>query len=236
MRASDNSSFRDAGQDLRVKPETVTSQTAAKIRQAISSGRFRPGERLVESNLCQLMGVSRTTIRETLRRLEAEQLVVNSPNVGPSVAVIDWKAAEQIYEVRALLEGEAAALCAQRVSPEILAEIRRALEGFEKAVEQRDPDERVHTTEAFYEAILRGCGNDVLADAVTRLNARVSLLRATSMSRSGRATESAAELRRMYSEIAKGDSEGARTAAKEHVRSAASAARQVFADQSGDRP
>jgi DNA-binding GntR family transcriptional regulator len=236
MRASDNSSFRDAGHDLRVKPETVTSQTAAKIRQAISSGRFRPGERLVESNLCQLMGVSRTTIRETLRRLEAEQLVVNSPNVGPSVAVIDWKAAEQIYEVRALLEGEAAALCAQRVSPEILAEIRRALEGFEKAVEQRDPEERVHTTEAFYEAILRGCGNDVLADSVMRLNARVSLLRATSMSRSGRATESAAELRRMYSEIAKGDSEGARTAAKEHVRSAASAARQVFADQSGDRP
>jgi DNA-binding GntR family transcriptional regulator len=236
MRASDNSSFRDAGQDLRVKPETVTSQTAAKIRQAISSGRFRPGERLVESNLCQLMGVSRTTIRETLRRLEAEQLVVNSPNVGPSVAVIDWKAAEQIYEVRALLEGEAAALCAQRVSPEILAEIRRALEGFEQAVEQQDPEERVHTTEAFYEAILRGCGNDVLADSVMRLNARVSLLRATSMSRSGRATESAAELRRMYSEIAKGDSEGARTAAKEHVRSAASAARQVFADQSGDRP
>jgi DNA-binding GntR family transcriptional regulator len=152
------------------------------------------------------------------------------------VAVIDWKAAEQIYEVRALLEGEAAALCAQRVSPEILAEIRRALEGFEKAVEQRDPEERVRTTEAFYEAILKGCGNDVLADAVTRLNARVSLLRATSMSRSGRATESAAELRRMYSEIAKGDIEGARTAAKEHVRSAASAARQVFADQSADRP
>jgi DNA-binding GntR family transcriptional regulator len=236
MGASDNSTFRDVGQDLRVKPETVTSQTAAKIRQAISSGRFRPGERLVESNLCQLMGVSRTTIRETLRRLEAEHLVVNSPNVGPSVAVIDWKAAEQIYEVRALLEGEAAALCAQRVSPEILAEIRRALEGFEKAVEQRDPEERVHTTEAFYEAILKGCGNDVLADAVTRLNARVSLLRATSMSRSGRATESAAELRRMYSEIAKGDVEGARTAAKEHVRSAASAARQVFADQSADRP
>ena len=52
------------------------------------------------------------------------------------------------------------------------------------------------------------------------------------MSRSGRATESAAELRRMYSEIAKGDPERARTAAKEHVRSAASAARQVFADQS----
>ena len=235
MHPSDNSSPRDAGQDLRVRPETVTSQTAAKIRQAISSGRFRPGERLVESNLCQLMGVSRTTIRETLRRLEAEHLVVNSPNVGPSVAVIDWKAAEQIYEVRALLEGEAVALCAQRVSPDVLAEIRRALEGFETAVEKSDAEARVQTTEAFYEAILKGCGNDVLADAVRRLNARVSLLRATSMSRSGRATESTAELRRMYSEIAKGDAEGARSAARDHVRSAASAARQVFADQSADR-
>ena len=73
MRASDNPPLGDAGHDLRVKPETVTSQTAAKLRQAISSGRFRPGERLVKSSLCQLMGVSRTTIRETLRRLEAEQ-------------------------------------------------------------------------------------------------------------------------------------------------------------------
>lgn len=236
MRASDNSVPRDAGQDLRVKPETVTSQTAAKLRQAISSGRFRPGERLVESSLCQLMGVSRTTIRETLRRLEAEHLVVNSPNVGPSVAVIDWEAAQQIYDVRSLLEGEAVALCAQRASPEILAEIRRALEGFEDAVEQQDSEGRIITTEAFYEAILKGCKNEVLADALRRLNARVSLLRATSMSRSGRATESSAELRRMYTEIAKGDPEGARSAAKDHVRSAASAARQVFADQSADQP
>lgn len=235
MRSSDNPSLRDSSQDLRVKPETVTSQTAAKIRQAISSGRFRPGERLVESNLCQLMGVSRTTIRETLRRLEAEHLVVNAPNVGPSVAVIDWEAAEQIYEVRALLEGEAVALCAQRVSPEILAEIGRALDGFEDAVEQQDSERRLNTTESFYEAILKGCRNEVLADAVRRLNARVSLLRATSMSRSGRANESTTELRRIYTEIAKGDPEGARSAAKDHVRSAASAARQVFADQSANQ-
>jgi DNA-binding GntR family transcriptional regulator len=236
MRASDNPTLKDASQDLRVKPETVTSQTAAKLRQAISSGRFRPGERLVESSLCHLMGVSRTTIRETLRRLEAEHLVVNSPNVGPSVAVIDWEAAQQIYEVRALLEGEAVALCAERVSPETLAEIRRALEGFETAVEQQDSEGRVNTTEQFYDAILKGCRNDVLADAVKRMNARVSLLRATSMSRSGRSRESSAELRRIYTEIAKGDPEGARSAAKDHVRSAASAARQVFAEQNADQP
>lgn len=216
---------------LRVNPTTVSSQTVAKLREAISSGMLSPGERLVETALCQLMGVSRTSIREALRRLEAEHLVVNVPNVGPSVASIDWIAAEQIYEVRAMLEGEAAFLCAQRATPKIVEAIREALEAFEAAVKQNDSASRVRTTESFYEAILRGTQNDVLHDAVVRLNARVSLLRATSMSRSGRARESARELRRIYTNIAKGDAEGARAAAQSHVKSAAEAARGVLETQ-----
>lgn len=235
MRASVKQPSQNGNADLRVKPATVTSQTVAKLREAIASGVFRPGERLVETTLCQIMGVSRTSIREALRRLEAEHLVSNAPNVGPSVAMIDWEGAEQIYEVRAILEGEAAAFCAERASPEILAEIRDALEAFEAAVKQDDPVGRVRTTEAFYEAILEGSRNEVLHDAIIRLNARVSLLRATSMSRAGRARESAAELRRIYGEIAKGDRDGARSAAQDHVRKAASAARHVFVDQESER-
>lgn len=220
----------DFGSDMRVRPATVTAQTANKLRQAISAGRFQPGERLVETTLCQLMGVSRTSIREALRRLEAEHLVTNIPNVGPSVATIDWRAAEEIYEVRAILEGEAAALCAERAGPDILVQVEKALAGFDAAVESDDSTARIRTTEAFYDAILRGAGNEVLHDAVARLNARVSLLRATSMSRSGRARESATELHGIYSEIAQGNVDGARRAAREHIRSAASAARRVFAD------
>lgn len=234
MTGSANERSDTGSSDLRVKPATVTAQTAMKLRQAISSGRFQPGERLVESTLCQLMGVSRTSVREALRKLEAEHLVTNVPNVGPSVATIDWSAAEEIYEVRAILEGEAAALCAARATPAIIADIDHALTSFEAAVAEDSPSERVRTTEAFYEAILRGARNEVLSDAVVRLNARVSLLRATSMSRPGRAVQSALELRRIFEEIVNGEENGARRAAREHVKSAASAARRVFVDHAED--
>lgn len=232
MSSSMKSALKLDASMLRVNPTTVASQTVANLREAISSGMLSPGERLVETALCQLMGVSRTSIREALRRLEAEHLVVNVPNVGPSVASVDWAAAEQIYEVRAILEGEAAFLCAQRATPDMVESIREALAAFEEAVKQDDSASRVRTTESFYEAILRGTRNDVLRDAVVRLNARVSLLRTTSMSRSGRARESARELRRIYTSIAKGDAEGARIAAQSHVRSAAQSARRVLEPQS----
>lgn len=220
--------------DLRVSPVTVRSQTVAKLREAIEMGQLQPGERLVETALCQRMGVSRTSIREALRQLEAEYLVTNTPNIGPSVAIIDWKAAEQIYEVRRLLEGEVAALCAERASPDALMAIERAIDAFEEAVRAGDAIRRIRTTEAFYDAILDGCGNAVMRDIVVGLNARVSLLRVTSMSRSGRANESTLELRRIYEEIAKGNAAAARSAAQDHVRSAAASARKVFADRKGD--
>lgn len=194
-------------------------------------GTFNPGERLVENALCQRLGVSRTSVREALRRLEAENLVVITPNVGPSVAAVDWNSAAQIYDVRALLEGRAAALCAKKATPETLASIRVALEAFEASVESDDAVARIKSTEAFYDAILLGCGNAELHSLVRGLIARISLLRATSMSRPGRAVHSAAELRRIYEEIITGDGKRAAAAATDHVYSAAAAARLVFAEQ-----
>ena len=214
--------------------ENVQSQTVSRLREAIIGGTFSPGERLVENALCQRFGVSRTSIREALRRLEAESLVVITPNVGPSVASMDWEAAAQIYDVRALLEGRAAALCAERASPETIAKIRVALDAFEAAAAHDDPVARIRSTENFYDAILIGCGNKELHSLVRGLIARISLLRATSMSRQGRAMSSALELRRIFQEIASGNPSGASAAATDHIRCAAAAARIVFAEQVGN--
>ncbi|HWD15746.1 MAG TPA: GntR family transcriptional regulator, partial [Casimicrobiaceae bacterium] len=95
---------------MRVGPiaAPVRSQTVGNLRNAILTGRFAPGARLVEAELCRLLGVSRPSVREALRQLEAERLVVITPFKGPAVARIEWPEAEQIYEVRALLEGQAA--------------------------------------------------------------------------------------------------------------------------------
>src|ERR1700748_2654106 len=91
-----------------VRPETLRHQVEHVIRQAIMSGRFAPGARLIERELCETLGVSRTSVREALRRLEAKNLVRTVPHKGPVVAVISRQEASELYALRGLLEGFAA--------------------------------------------------------------------------------------------------------------------------------
>jgi DNA-binding GntR family transcriptional regulator len=206
----------------------VRSQTVGNLRDAILTGRFEPGERLVEAELCRLLGVSRPSVREALRQLEAERLVVITPFKGPAVARIDWPEARQIYEVRALLEGQAAFLFAERASKEDVAAMGEALKRFERAARQDDAAGRLVHTDAFYRVMLDGCGNGVIADLLTGLNARINFLRARSMSQQGRSKDSARELGRILSAIAGRNPEKARAACIEHVARAARAAKASF--------
>jgi DNA-binding GntR family transcriptional regulator len=198
------------------------------LRNAILTGRFAAGARLVEAELCRLLGVSRPSVREALRQLEAERLVVITPFKGPAVATIDWPEAEQIYEVRALLEGQAAYLFATRASKEQVAAMRSALKHFEDAVRKNDAEGRLLHTDEFYNVMLKGSGNIVIGDLLTGLHARINLLRARSMSQQGRSRESTGELRRIVSAIVARDAETARAACIEHVRRAANAAKASF--------
>ena len=183
--------------DLKVEPQTVQIQTANKLRNAILSGYFGPGQRLVEADLCATMKVSRTSVREALRRLEAEKLVTIVPNRGPSVAEISWADAKEIYQVRELLEGEAAALFAQRATSEQKREMAQALNAFVEAEQADDAIGRLNSTSRFYDVMQRGCGNAILCELLQGLLARINFLRARSMSRPGRARYSAAEMRRL---------------------------------------
>jgi DNA-binding GntR family transcriptional regulator len=214
--------------DLKVEPQTVQVQTANKLRDAIVSGYFKPGQRLVEAELCERMEVSRTSMREALRRLEAEKLISIIPNRGPSVAEITWEEAKAIYDVRAILEGEAAALFAGRATPEEKRAMAQALTAFTEASEANDAIGRLTATSRFYEVMLQGCGNSIIRELLQGLVARINFLRARSMSRPGRDKYSAAEMRRILKAIEKKDAPGARTAAVEHVRAACAAAEGVF--------
>lgn len=218
----------DAATYLKVMPITVTGQTVDKLRNAILSGVFKPGERLLEQNLCDWVGVSRTSIREALRRLEAERLITITPNRGPSVTEITWEEAQSIYEVRALLEGEAASLFAERVSPAQLAEMKTALADFDRAASMNAPLDRLATTERFYSVILAGCGNPVIAEIIQGLVARINFLRARSMSREGRSRKSAAEMWRIFDAIEKRRPGEARRAAVDHVKAACETAREFY--------
>ncbi|GAB2890324.1 hypothetical protein GCM10027093_26670 [Paraburkholderia jirisanensis] len=220
--------------DIKVTPQTVLLQTTLKLREAIMQGHFAPGERLVELTLCERIGVSRTTVREALRRLESERLVTNIPNRGPSVAIISRSEADQIYHVRKLLEGEAAALFAALASAEQIAELDRALRSFEAAVKNESAVDRVRSTSEFYEVILNGCGNLVIHEVLGSLLARINVLRAKSMANPGRAKLSLAEMRRILNAVTKRDADAARIAAEAHVMAARDAA-QLALGSSGDK-
>lgn len=107
------------------------------IRSLIIEGRVAPGERLKEEELTEFCGVSRTPVREALRRLATEGLVVVTPNQGAQVAVLGSAELEEIYALRAMLEGHAAARAARRIKPEQIAELRRLAAEMELAVESR---------------------------------------------------------------------------------------------------
>ena len=96
---------------------TVRAMVAQKLREAIMSGTLKPGQRLVERELCEMTGVSRPSIREALRLLEADGLVNTVPHRGPVVSTISLEEAKQLYAARAVLEGFAGRECARLRDP-----------------------------------------------------------------------------------------------------------------------
>ena len=214
--------------DLKVSPVSVQQQAASKLRAAILAGVFQPGDRLVEADLCERLGVSRPSVREALRSLEAEKLVAIVPNRGPLVPLITWEQAKEIYQVRVLLEGEAAAAFARRATAQGVQGMQAALADFSKAEKTGDPVELVNATSRFYDEILKGCGNTVIRDILNGLLARITFLRSRSMSAPGRAKHSAREMKAILQAIQKGDADAARKAAVEHVEQASLAAQNFF--------
>ena len=218
------------GFDLRVIRTTVLESTVETLRSAILVGHFRPGERLIEAELCTTIGISRASLREALRRLEAERLVDIIPNRGPIIPVLRWDEAEQIFEVRRLLESEAAALAARNASDADHAKIRTALAAFENAVGQDDLGELIRATNAFYDAIMIAGGNQIIREMLRGLNARISFLRGRSMSLNDRARHSASELKAMADAIETRDEALARQKAAAHIDAARAAAEIAFSE------
>lgn len=217
--------------DLRVLPKTVQQQTVEKLRGAILSGMFKPGDRLLEAQLCEMLGVSRPSLREALRSLEAERLVTLVPNKGPHIPIVAWERAAEIYQVRALLEGEAAALAAGKALPNDIKKMRAALTAFRKAAKNGDTPGEVESTADFYAELLRLCGNSIIEEILNGLLARINLLRAKSMSRPGRAEFSVKEMAAILDAVEAGDSEAARQAATYHVEQAHASAREAYRNE-----
>jgi DNA-binding GntR family transcriptional regulator len=197
----------------------LREQVIDGLRTAILEFELQPGQRLVERELTEQTGVSRTTIREVLRELAAEGLVMTIPNKGTVVASVPLARAEELYEVRAVLESMAVRQFAANATDEDRAALRRALEGIE-AKADGPSSEALAAKKAFYDALFAGARNQTIAEIVEGLQTRVSFLRATSMAQPGRPAQTVEEVRAIVDALDAGDAERAAEASAYHVRQA----------------
>src|ERR1700742_2706582 len=209
-------------------PPNLREQVAEKIRDAIVGGTFPPGMRLIERELCERLGVSRSSIREALRQLEVDGLVTNPPNRGPTVTVIDAGTAQSIYQVRSALESLAARLFVRNATAAHAAALSDAVDRLADAYASGSLSRTLPAKSAFYQALFDGAGNPVITDVLRTLNSRISQLRGTSLSSPNRLTESIAEIRTLQNALISRDEEAAARACEDHIAKAAHAALQAL--------
>jgi DNA-binding GntR family transcriptional regulator len=212
--------------DLTSQVERVAAplreQVLDLLRREIVELRLRPGQRLVERELVERIGVSRTTVREVLRQLTAEGLVTTIPQKGAIVAVPSPKEAAEVYEVRALLEGAAAKECAENASAEQLRALRDAFAAVERSVaEAASPALVLEAKNRLYQVIFDGADNATIRAILEGLQARIGVLRATTLAAPDRPEQSVAEIRAIVEAIERRDGKAAARAASFHVRQAA---------------
>ena len=214
---------------------TLSARLVRGLRQAVLDGAFRPGQNLSERALCEMFGVSRSLVREALQTLAAEELITHVPHKGPMVTRLDREQARELYRVRAALEGLACvefARNADEAERERLFAVMGRLRGL---APDEPPDALVAATNDFYDCLLRGARNGVLAQMFTQLNNRIVQLRRFSLSQKGRLPVTVAEIGAVVAAIERRDAEAARRLAEAHVTEAGRVADARFASlEEGD--
>ena len=203
---------------------TVRAIVAQKLREAIMSGTFKPGQRLVERELCEMTGVSRPSIREALRLLEADGMVNTVPHRGPVVSTISLEEARQLYAARAVLEGFAGRECARLRDPAVVRRMGGALTRLKAAFAKSDMIAVLEAKTDFYAALIGGCQNAFIERMLKPLHDRITLLRITSMSQPKRVNKSLREVTAIWRAIQSGDEDLAERRCVDHIKAAAVAA------------
>ncbi|WP_337868676.1 GntR family transcriptional regulator [Meiothermus sp.] len=144
----------------------------AQLRDWIVQGVLEPGEQLRDQELARRLGVSRTPVREALRRLEDERLVETAKNRWTRVKPVDLKEAEQIYPIRAVLDGLALRLAFPWLDKASLSTMRKANAALRSALKNADIPAAVEADTAFHDEYVRHCGNPELMEIIRGLRVK----------------------------------------------------------------
>lgn len=187
------------------------------LRQAILTGELKPGERLMEIHLANRLGVSRTPIREAIRKLELEGLVTMIPRRGAEVAQITEKSLKDVLEVRRAMDALSVELACDRISEEALEELGKACEAFETATRTKDPKRIAQADVALHDIIVQATDNKRLVQLVNNLSEQMYRYRFEYIKDESTHKQLIEEHRIIYESIRRKDKETAANTAKLHI-------------------
>lgn len=201
------------------KSVSLADRVFEKLEGDILGGKYNRGDILTELKLCEELGVSRTPVREALRRLEQEHIIEFSGK-GSVVVGITRSDIEDIYAIRLRIEGLAAGGAAKNITPEGLKELREAIEFQEFYLMKSDADQIKALDSRFHEGIYRFCGSDILRDTLTPLHKKAQMMRKQSVEDRDRAAKSVTEHMAIYNAISEGNAELAEKLMFQHIENA----------------
>jgi DNA-binding GntR family transcriptional regulator len=213
-------------------------QALTSLRRAIIDGELAPGQRLREAELSEATGVSRSVIREALRQLDAEGLIVTVPNKGAVVRTLSPAEAEDIYRIRALIEGYAASLFVEHASDEDMEKLVSVGQAVIEAYAVGGVKSILKAKDRFYAILYAGGGSEVLRLLYEVLNARISLWRARGLSgqaESGAGVEQGIrDIREIVAAVTRRDAAEAERRVRQRVMTSAADVLQTFAKAGED--
>ncbi len=201
---------------LEHKTISLAEQVFERLESDILTGVYKRGDVLTEMKLVSDLGVSRTPVREALRRLEQEHIIEMTTR-GILILGVTEQDLTDIFAIRMKIEGMASYAATKRITPEELAELRETLELQEFYVTKRDPDKIKMMDSKFHQLIYRFCGSTVLCDTLMPLHKKVQKYRRASVENNSRAQQSAREHRAIFEAIEAGNAELAEQYTNEHI-------------------
>lgn len=211
--------------DLKIRDyKNVREAAFEKLKEAIIKGHFKPGEKIVEQALAQAMGVSRTPVREAIRRLEAEGFVVSIPRKGVVVSQADKEEIIQLYSIRAELEGLAARWAIEHGDQDDMQKLDEAILKMKEAVACGDLDGVVLSNTLFHETIAQASKSRILCTLIKTLQDNIQRFRFKSLHLPGRPEAALAEHKEIVAAIKEKRAEEVDRLLKEHLQNACAAA------------
>lgn len=197
--------------------QPVRQEAYNALREAILTGRLEPGTRLVERKIAKQLGVSRTPVREAIRKLELEGLVEHLPRRGVVVARMSVREAWEVYSIRAVLEGLAARLAAERINPMQLKKLNELVNAMEKACDEENYAKLQELHLEFNSIICKAAESPRLHQMIDNLVDYIVGFTKIGYSVPGRTRAATREHRELLEALMNGDGEKAEKIARQHI-------------------